>query len=136
MGKFSSSIKPSKIIPFDFVLEYLHAAEPLVRQMFGCHSIYVKNKIVLALRKKSEFSRDNGVWVATTRDHHDSLRKDLPSLRTIFLFGTAESGWQNIPEESDRFEEEVTIACDLILKGDPRIGKIPKPKKKKINSKR
>jgi hypothetical protein len=136
MGKFSPPIKTSKIIPFNFVLEHLHTAEPLVKQMFGCHSIYVKNKIVLALRRKVEFSRDNGVWVATTREHHDSLRKELPSLRTISLFGTPESGWQNIPEEGDRFEEEVTIACDLILKGDPRIGKTPKPKKKKINSKR
>ena len=134
MGKFSSSIKPSKIIPFDFVLEYLHAAEPLVRQMFGCHSIYVKDKIVLALRRKDEINWDNGVWVATSKEHHDSLRKDLPSLRTISLFGTAESGWQNIPEEGDCFEEEAMIACALILKGDPRIGKIPK--KKKPNLKR
>jgi hypothetical protein len=136
MAKISTASKTSKVIPFDFVIEHLHTADPLVKQMFGCHSIYLKDKIVLALRRRDDFTQDNGVWIATTRDHHESLRRVLPSLRTISLFGVSESGWQNIPEEGERFEEEVTTACDLILKGDPRIGKIPKAKKKKANSKR
>jgi hypothetical protein len=128
--KFSSTKRVSKVIPFEFVLERLHTANPLVKMMFGCYSIYIKDKIMLALRKKDEDSRDNGVWVATTKEHHESLRNELPSLRTISLFGVAESGWQNIPEEGERFEEEVMMVCHLILKGDPRVGKVPKPKKK------
>jgi hypothetical protein len=136
MAKIPSASKTSKVIPFDFVIEHLHTADPLVKQMFGCYSIYLKDKIVLALRRRDDFTQDNGVWIATTREHHESLRRVLPSLRTISLFGVSDSGWQIIPEEGDRFEEEVTIACDLILKGDPRIGKIPKAKKKGTNSKR
>jgi hypothetical protein len=38
--------------------------------------------------------------------------------------------WQNIPADEDDFEELVLNACHLILKGDVRIGKIPKQKKK------
>jgi hypothetical protein len=132
-----SPVKNNKSIAFDFVLEELYIVEPIVRPMFGCHAIYVWGKIVLILRKKEGFEHDNGVWVATTKAHHESLRKDFPSLRSISLFGGAESGWQNLPADGDHFEEEVMKACKFILKGDSRIGKVPKPRaRKNLNSKR
>lgn len=125
------AVKKNKPIAFDFVLEELYTLAPVVRPMFGCHAIYVNDRIVLILRKKEDFENDNGVWVATTYDHHESLRKVLSSMRTISLFGDAESGWQNLPADDDHFEEDVMKACKLILKGDPRIGKIPRPRKGK-----
>jgi hypothetical protein len=118
-------------IPFDFVLEKLERLEPQVKPMFGCHAIYVKNKIVLILRKKETAQEDNGVWVATTPAHHASLKKIFPSLRGIGVFDTEKSGWQILPLDADDFEESVMLACDLILKNDLRIGKIPKAKKSK-----
>jgi hypothetical protein len=129
--------KKSKPIAFDFVLDELCTADPVVRPMFGCHAIYVREKIVLILRKKEGPGKDNGVWVATTSTHHESLRKDFPSMRSISLFGGVESGWQNLPDEDDHFEEEVMKICKFILKGDSRIGKVPKPRARKSpNSKR
>lgn len=122
---------PSSRIPFDFVLDYLAVADPVVKPMFGCHAIYVGHKIVLALRDKKEHAADNGVWVATTHEHHSSLRKDFPTLRSIKLFGTEESGWQIIPKNTEDFEESVIKVCQCILKNDIRIGKIPKPKGRK-----
>ena len=118
-------------VAFDFVLEELYSLEPTVRPMFGCHAVYVKEKIVLILRRKEHYPEDNGVWVATSREHHDSLRKNLPGMRNIALFGGAESGWQNLPSAGEHFEVEVMKACNLILRGDPRIGKIPKRRRKK-----
>jgi hypothetical protein len=56
-------------------------------------------------------------------------------MRTVRLLGSAESVWQNIPADEDDFEELVLKACHLILKGDVRIGKIPKQKKKKDRKK-
>jgi hypothetical protein len=123
--------KKTKSIPFEFVLEQLLPADPLVKPMFGCHAVYVRGKIVLILRKKEEHTNDNGVWIATTADHHASLKKEFPSMRSITVFGGGETGWQLLPETEDDFEECVFKACSLILKGDTRIGKIPKPKKKK-----
>jgi len=123
-------MKSPKTIPFDFVLEALFAADPQVRPMFGGYAIYVNEKIVLMLRKRDTYPHDNGVWVATSHTHHESLRKELPSMRTIRLFGQPESGWQNLPEEAPDFEETVMHACRLILKGDERIGKVPDRKKK------
>ena len=80
-----------------------------------------------------ERENDNGVWLATSREHHSSLKKDFPSMRTIRLLGGSESEWQNLPLDSDDFEESVMKACRLILKGDPRIGKIPKRRQKPTN---
>jgi hypothetical protein len=98
--------------------------------MFGCFAVYVKDKIVLALRNRTEHLHDNGVWLATKREYHESLRNDLGSIRTIRLLGNRESNWQNLPMDADRFEEDVVKACKFILKGDARIGTIPKEKSK------
>jgi Fic family protein len=82
------------------------------------------------LREKDKSRKDNGVWLATTTEHHASLAKEFPSMRSISLFESrGPTGWQNLPAESDDFEESVTRVCQLIKKNDPRLGKIPKPKK-------
>lgn len=120
-------------IPFEFIVERLEKLRPVARPMFGCFALYAGGKVLFALRKKESGDPDNGMWLATTHEHHESLKKDLPSMRSIKIFGVKESGWQNIPEEADTFEEDVLKACDLILKGDPRIGKIPKSKKKRVS---
>jgi len=122
-----------KKVAFDFVLEELYTLEPIVKPMFGSHAVYVKDKIVLILRSRDSYEFDNGVWLATSREHHASLKKDFPGMRTIALFGGAESAWQNLPADGEHFEEEVMKACTFILRGDPRIGKIPKRRLKKIN---
>ena len=129
-------MKKIKTIPFDFVLDELFPAEPVTRPMFGGHAIYVKDKIVMMLRKKDTLIHDNGVWLATTFEHHESLRNELPSMRSIRLFGGKETGWQNLPEDATDFEEEVSHACRLILKGDIRLGKVPKSKKKAVSAKK
>jgi hypothetical protein len=85
------------------------------------------------LRKKENIDSDNGVWVASAITHHGELKKMLPSLRSISIFGNSGSGWLIIPEDSDSFEEEVMTACALILKQDPRIGKVPSSKKRSLN---
>lgn len=116
--------KTSKPIPFSFVLENLYSANPLVKPMFGCHSVYVGNKIMLALRDKND--EDSGVWIGTTKEHHESLKNDFPKMRSIKLFGPGTSGWQLLAKDSDDFETSVNHLCTLILRNDPRIGKIPK----------
>ena len=120
-----------KAIPFNFVIENLFAANPIVKPMFGAYAVYVENKIVLILRDKDDV--DSGVWLATNSEYHDSLKKDFPTMRTIELFGSGVSSWQIIHKDEDDFETSVNLACDLILKGDNRIGRIPKPKKSKLS---
>lgn len=121
-----------KTIPFEFVLDELADADPVTRPMFGCTSVYVGDKIVLILREKETEPRDNGVWLATTPEFHESLKKDFPRMRSISMFGPGPTGWQVLPVDEPDFEEAALKACRLILKGDPRIGKVPKSRKKKL----
>ncbi|MGZ4056233.1 MAG: hypothetical protein ACXVPU_04780 [Bacteroidia bacterium] len=121
--------KSQKSIPFSFAIENLYTLNPVVKQMFGAHAIYVGEKIVLILRDKDD--SDSGVWIATTIEHHASLKKDFPKMHSIKIFGPGISAYQVLSKDDDDFETKVNLACDFILKGDARIGKIPKPRKSK-----
>lgn len=125
-----------KKIPFDFVLEEISALNPVVRPMFGCYALYAGEKIVLILRHRESHPRDNGVWVATTHEHLPELKRLFPSMRRVELLGSAETQWQVLPYEADDFEESVLKACDMVRRRDPRIGKVPKAKKKKAAKKK
>jgi hypothetical protein len=121
--------KPSKNLPFDFVLEELAVLGPWTRAMFGCHAVYVDEKIVFVLRQKGNPTCDDGVWIATTVEHHETLRVEMPSLRSISVFaGGGVTGWQVLPADAEDFEESVLRACALVRKRDWRIGKVPKPR--------
>ena len=122
------AIKRRKAVPFEFVLDALSGLEPVTRPMFGCLAIYVGKKIVLILRDKGGRGADNGVWLATTIEHHESLRGEFPMMRSIEVLGKAVTGWQVLPADAADFEEAALHACDLVIAGDPRIGKIPKAK--------
>jgi hypothetical protein len=124
--------KIRKPLPYEFVLDELATLSPTVRPMFGCHAVYHNEKILLVLRQKEDYTKDNGVWIATVPEHHASLRREFPSMRRIFLLADGgETSWQNLPEESPDFEEAVLHLCKLARQGDPRVGKIPKRKKPK-----
>lgn len=129
--------KLKKQIPFAFVLEEIAGRAPFVRAMFGAHAVYVGDAIVLILRhKEDDYHEDNGVWIATTPEHHESLRKEFPSMRDLRLFGTSPTSWQCLPEKGANFEAEALHACALINRRDPRIGKVPKPRKRKAAPKK
>jgi hypothetical protein len=112
-------------VPHQFVLDALAALAPETRPMFGCLAVYVQDKIVLILRDKRDPAADNGVWLATTEEHHQSLRREFPNLRSIQVFGKPVTGWQVLPADAPDFEEAALHACELVLAKDPRIGKIP-----------
>lgn len=71
-------------IPHEFVLEPMEPASLITRPMFGCLAVYVQEKIVFILRDKADSPTDNGVWLATTEKHYDSLRRE--SFRTCDRF--------------------------------------------------
>lgn len=102
--------------------------------MFGCTAVYIGDKIVLILREKPSEPKSNGVWIATTREHHAALKKDFPSLCSISVLGPGETGWQMIRASDPDFEAHAEKICELVRRGDPRIGKIPE-RKKRANTK-
>jgi len=114
-----------KPIPHSFVLDAISTLSPYTRPMFGCLAIYVKDKIVFILRDKPTHAADNGVWLATTEEHYQSLRREFPNMRSIQLLGKPIRGWQVLPGDAPDFESAALRACELVLAGDPRIGKVP-----------
>jgi hypothetical protein len=128
-GGESVSTKKRKPVPYEFVLDAISSLSPWTRPMFGCLAVYVENKIVFILQDKPDHRSDNGVWLATTGEHHESLRREFPRMRSIQALGSGVTGWQVLPSEEEDFEEAALRACELIVAGDPRIGKIPGAKK-------
>jgi len=99
------AVKRRKAVPHRFVLDAIAALSPTTYPMFGCLAVYVGDKIVLILRDKRDETADNGVWLATTKDHHDSLRREFPNMRSIQVLGKGVTGWQVLPADAPDFEE-------------------------------
>ena len=123
-------VKPRKAVPYEFVLDGFAQIPIETNPMFGCLAVYVGDKIVLMLRQKQKQTEDNGVWLATTEEHHASLRREFPNMRSIQLFGGKITGWQVLPADAPDFESAALRACELIVARDPRIGKIPKSRQR------
>lgn len=123
--------RSKKRIPFDMVLDELAPIGPETKPMFGCTAVYVEDKIVMMLRERTSHPHDNGVWLATTSEHHASLHKDFPSLRSVTVLGDGVTGWQLLPADAAEFEEDVRRACALVRRGDVRIGKVPASRRKR-----
>src|SRR5580704_18171629 len=97
--------KRHKAVPHEFVLDALDALSPETRPMFGCLAVYVADKIVLILRDRPGSAADNGVWLATTKEHHESLGREFPNMRSIRVLGKKVTGWQVLPAGAPDFEE-------------------------------
>jgi hypothetical protein len=95
--------RTAKRVPFAVVLDELADRAPWTRPMFGCTAVYIEEKIVLVLRDGKD-DADNGVWLATSKEHHASLRRDFPEMRSITVFGSGDSSWQVLPESVAGFE--------------------------------
>jgi len=129
-------LKPRKPGPHQFVLDALAELAPFTRPMFGCLAIYVDDKIVLILRDRPVHPEDNGVWLVTTREYHASLRNEFPCMRTIGLLGENVTNWQSLPASAPDFEQAALHACELVIAGDPRIGKVPNSRRAKSAKKK
>src|SRR6516225_6615378 len=106
------AIRKRKPIPHQFVLDGIASLSPVTRPMFGCVAVYVGKKIVFFLRDKPGASPDNGVWLATTEEHHESLRREFPNMRSIQLLAKEVTHWQVLPADAADFEEAALRAAD------------------------
>ncbi len=58
-------------------------------------------------------------------------------MKSIHVLGKGVTNWQVLQEKAEDFESSVLTACEMILKGDRRIGSVPKEKNKsKVKSKK
>jgi hypothetical protein len=124
--------KPKQKAPHDFVLEALMPLNPEVRRMFSGFAVYVSDHLVCMLRDSPKSPRDNGIWLVLSEgtDPADpGLRREFPSLRSIELLGDKIGHWLLIPSDGLEFEGEALHVCDLLLRHDPRLGRVPQSRK-------
>ena len=123
-------------IPFDFILDYLLPIEMEIRPFFGMFSIYSGQKLLLMLRDRKNEPEMNGIWIALNKGHAE-LKAQLPGLRPYPGGGPGkkDNGWLQIHPGADDFERLAIRICELIVHRDPRIGKIPTPRRPKSKSK-
>lgn len=120
-----------KKAPFAFALEELDALSPMIKPMFGGLAVYVGEKLVLFLYDREKWPDFKGVSLATTPEHYSSLAQEFSSKRYAEPQKIGKHPWLLIPASAPDFEEQVLKACEMILNGDPRIGRAPEAKKLK-----
>jgi hypothetical protein len=103
------------------VLDAIAPLSPYTRPMLGCLAVYVDDQIVLVLRHKPTNTSDNGVWLATTREPHNSLRRQFPNMRPFRHGGKPVTSWQVLPADALDFETAARPACELVVAGDAGI---------------
>jgi hypothetical protein len=130
------ALQQRKPVPHAFVLDAISSLSPRTRSMFGGLAVYAEDKVVFILRDKPSSTADNGVWLATAAEHHPSLRQEFPNMRSIQVLGKAVTGWRVLPADAQDFEESALRACELVLAGDPRIGKVPKSRVSETENRR
>ena len=124
--------KPKQKPPHAFLLDALAPLDPEVRRMFSGFAVYIGDRIVCMLRDHHKSPRDNGLWLVlsdTANPADPALRREFPSIRPIELLGDKIRHWLLIPSDSPGFETEALHACDLLLRHDPRIGRIPESRR-------
>ncbi len=119
-------------VPHPFILEAITSLNPEVRRLFSGFSVYAGNRLFMVLRDHAKCPEDNGMWLvlADGTDPADaSLRRDLPSLRRLQTLGDKMPHWLLIPSDGADFERDALHACHLILRKDPRLGRIPQSRR-------
>ena len=112
--------------PFPFVLEELDPIRPRLKRMFGFTYVYLDDKLLCALRESVKQPRSNGVWLFTTKEELESLGREFPDLsrRCFWRARSGNNAWIILASSLENFEEYAFRACELMLNGDRRIGRV------------
>lgn len=110
--------------PFPFVLDELFSIRPAIKKMFGFTYVYLGERLLFSLRDSGRRQGSNGVWLYTTTEHIESLAREFPELPRRQLWRSGKNAWVVLASRLECFEEYAFKACELILNGDRRIGRV------------
>ncbi len=113
-----------RTVPFEFVIEELASLRPIIKNAFGFTYVYLDEKLLLSLRNNVKRPGTNGMWLFTTSEHIDSLMKEFPDLSRRQVWRSGKNCWVVLAARLECFEEYAFKACELILNGDRRIGRL------------
>ena len=113
-----------KTLPFPFIIDELESLRPTVRNVFGFTHVYLEDKLLFSLRDAPTQCGSNGMWLYTTTEHLDSLGAEFQDLPRRQLWRSGKKAWVVLASRLGNFEENAFKACELILRGDQRIGRV------------
>ena len=116
--------KSKEPLPFPFILDQVISLRPTIKRMFGFTYVYLEDRLLFSLRQSSKHRSSNGIWLFTTTEHLESLRNEFPQLSRHYRWRSGNNGWVILPSKLEQFEEYALKACELILSGDRRIGRV------------
>jgi hypothetical protein len=111
-------------VPFPFVIDELISLRPTIKNVFGSTNIYLGEKLLFSLRDSPTHPGTNGIWIYTTVEHLESLAREFPGLPRRQLWRSGKNAWVVLASRLEEFEEYALTACELVLKGDQRIGRV------------
>lgn len=111
-------------IPFPFIIEELESLRPTVRSLFGFTHVYMEGKLLFSLRDATTRPDSNGMWLYTTTEHADRLAREFSDLPRRQIWRSGKKAWIVLASRLPDFEEHAFRACELILRGDQRIGRL------------
>ena len=95
------STRRARVRPFEWLIEpFFDDPSFVVRPMFGAHACYLRGRLVLVLAGRHQ-EPWHGILVPTEREHHESLRRELPALTPHEVLGK----WLYLSASGDSFEE-------------------------------
>ena len=113
-----------KTIPFPFIIDELSPLRPTIKKVFGFTHVYLEDKLLFSLRDAATQRGTNGMWLYTTSEDIDSLGAEFPDLPRRQLWRSGKNAWVVLASRLGDFEEHALRACELILAGDGRIGRV------------
>ena len=113
-------------LPFPFVVDELFSLRPTIKQAFGFTYIYLDDRLLCGLRSSKKQPSTNGLWLFTTTEHLESLAREFPDLSRRYLWQSGKNAWVILPSRLGEFEEYAFKACELMLNGDRRVGRLTK----------
>ena len=119
--KVASQRRP---LPFPFIIDELESLRPTVRGVFGFTHVYLEDKLLFSLRDADTRTGSNGMWLYTTTEHAESLANEFPDLPRRQIWRSGKKAWIVLASRLENFEEHAFKACELILRGDQRIGRL------------
>lgn len=115
---------PRKQIPFPFIIDELESLRPTVKNIFGFAHVYLEDRLLFSLRDAATRTSSNGMWLYTTTEHADSLAAEFSDLPRRQIWRSGNKAWIVLTTRLGNFEENAFKACELILRGDQRIGRV------------
>lgn len=113
-----------KALPFPFIFDELDPLRPTVKRAFGFVYVYLDDRLLCGARNSEKQPNTNGLWLFTSNEHVESLLAEFPGLSKRQVWRSGKNAWIILASKLDKFEEFAFKACELMLNGDSRIGRL------------